>query len=255
MSNPLRPKTLRGAFVEYGISLPPLMVVFQFNPEELTRRRSLRFAAEGETVICDPPEGETEESRERRVVRRQTSLREFHNQDFRDEDGKNVEDLMAIQDRQQVSIQEESISFDIRLDASDDLADGSPLAVALGIAPRLATLELMTHPKGDSLLGAAVDKLLKLDENGFSFTKKPNPPIMLFIWGLGNVLPVNIDSLSITETEFSRWLMPTRATVSVSLTVIEGKSIPYMYSKAVKEATSLINLANITDVAKVVVPG
>lgn len=257
MTNPLRPKTLRGAFVEYGISLPPLIVVFQFNPEELTRRRSLRFSAPGEQVVCEPPEGETEDSSERRTVRLQTSLRQFHNQDFKEEGpaGKNLDDLMYIQKHQEVSVQEESISFDIRLDASDDLGDGDPLAVALGIAPRLATLELMTHPKADSLLGEAVDKLLKLDAKGFSFSKKPKPPMMLFIWGLANVLPVNIDSLSITETEFSRWLMPTRATVSVSLTVIEGKSIPYMYSKVVKEATSLINLANIAEVANVVVPG
>ncbi len=28
------PKILRGAFIEYGISLPPLFVVFQFNPED-----------------------------------------------------------------------------------------------------------------------------------------------------------------------------------------------------------------------------
>ncbi len=255
MSNPLRPKTLRGAFVEYGISIPPLFVVFQFNPEELTRRRSLSFSAEGDQVSCQPPAGGSEGASQRRAPRGQTTLRDFHNQDFKDAEGKNVEDLMAIQERQQVSVQEESISFDLRLDASDGLADGDPLAVALGIAPRLATLELMTHPKGDSLLGAAVDKLFKLDNNGFSFTKKPNPPLVLFIWGLANVLPVNIDSLSITETEFSRWLMPTRATVSVSLTVIEGKSIPYMYSKAVKEVVSLTNLANLAEVANVVVPG
>ena len=249
MSNPLRPKTLRGAFVEYGISIPPLFVVFQFNPEELTRQRSLSFSGEGEEVVCGPTGSATGESR------RPTSLRDFHNQDFRDAEGNDVEDLLAIQERQQVSVQEESIRFDIRLDASDDLAGGDPLAVALGIAPRLATLELLTHPKGDSLLGAAVDALLGLDQEGFSFTKKPNPPMALFIWGLANVLPVNIDSLSITETEFSRWLMPTRATVSVSLTVIEGKSIPYMYSKAVKEVTSLLNLANLAEVANVVVPG
>ncbi len=255
MSNPLRPKTLRGAFVEYGISIPPLFVVFQFNPEELTRQRSLSFSAEGDQVRCQPPAGGSEGASRRRAPRGQTTLRDFHNQDFKDAEGKNVEDLMAIQERQQVSVQEESISFDLRLDASDGLADGDPLAVALGIAPRLATLELMTHPKGDSLLGAAVDKLFKLDNNGFSFTKKPNPPLVLFIWGLANVLPVNIDSLSITETEFSRWLMPTRATVSVSLTVIEGKSIPYMYSKAVKEVVSLTNLANLAEVANVVVPG
>ena len=35
-----RPKILRGAFVEFGISLPPLMVVFQFNPLTISRTRS-----------------------------------------------------------------------------------------------------------------------------------------------------------------------------------------------------------------------
>ena len=29
---PNKPKILRGAFVEFGLSLPPLFVVFQFNP-------------------------------------------------------------------------------------------------------------------------------------------------------------------------------------------------------------------------------
>src|SRR6266542_3962089 len=33
-------KILRGAFVEFGISLPPLIVVFQFNPLTITRTRT-----------------------------------------------------------------------------------------------------------------------------------------------------------------------------------------------------------------------
>jgi hypothetical protein len=43
--------------------------------------------------------------------------------------------------------------------------------------------------------------------------------------------------------------------VAVSLTVIEGPSIPYLYSHAMTEAMSLLNLANLTDVASVVIPG
>jgi hypothetical protein len=113
----------------------------------------------------------------------------------------------------------------------------------------------MVHPKSESLLGAAVDALLGLDEGGFSFTKKANPPLVLFIWGHKRVLPVNINSLNITETEFSPLLDPIRATVNVSLTVIEGSNVPYLYTKAVKEATSVLNLANIADIANVVVPG
>jgi hypothetical protein len=37
--------------------------------------------------------------------------------------------------------------------------------------------------------------------------------------------------------------------------VIEGSNVPYLYTKAVKEATSVLNLANIADIANVVVPG
>ena len=42
---PNKPRILRGAFVEFGLSLPPLVVVFQFNPLQLTRNRSLTFTA------------------------------------------------------------------------------------------------------------------------------------------------------------------------------------------------------------------
>ena len=221
-----KPKILRGAFVEYGFSLPPLFVVFQFNPMELARNRSLSFSA------ASP--GETT-----------SSLRQFH---------KDTDDLLTIQEKQLVTVEEESISFDIRLDATDKLNEGDAITEAFGIAPRLATLELMVHPKDESLLGAAVSSLLG-GSDGFSFTKGENPPMILFIWGLKRVLPVNINSMNITETEFSTTLDPIRATVSVNLTVIEGKNLVYLYSKAVKEVSSALNLANIGDIADIVIPG
>ncbi len=225
-SFPNKPRILRGAFVEFGLSLPPLVVVFQFNPLQLTRNRSLSYA--------------TPSSSQSRTAR------EFHSQ---------VSDLLDLQKQQIVTVQEQTIGFDIRLDATDKLNDRDAIAQQFGIAPQLSTLELMVYPKGESLLGGLVDKLLGLDENGFSFTKKPNPPMILFIWGRKRVLPVNINSLNITESEFSTDLNPVRATVAVNLTVIEGESIPYLYSKAMIEAMSTLNLANITDVANVVIPG
>ena len=79
--------------------------------------------------------------------------------------------------------------------------------------------------------------------------------MILFIWGRKRVLPVNINSMNVTETEFSTDLNPIRATVSVGLTVIEGSNIPYIYSKAMKEVMSVLNLANITDIANVIIPG
>jgi hypothetical protein len=249
-----KPKILRGAFVEYGLSLPPLIVVFQFNPVQLTRNRRLSFSVPNETPTA-PPSESAEGGSQNEILRAlqrgmsagQTSLRQFHQREFEDED-----DLLAIRDQQQVSVQEESISFEIRLDATDKLDEGDTITEQFGIAPQLATLEAMMYPKSESLLGAL---LSLLSPSGFSFTRGDNPPMILFIWGRKRVLPVNINSMNVTETEFSTDLNPVRATVSVGLTVIEGKNIPYTYSKAMKEAMSVLNLANITDIANVAIPG
>ena len=224
-----KPKILRGAFVEYGLSLPPLLVVFQFNPVQLTRNRSLTYAA----------------SSSAQTGGQQGSLRDFHRQ---------YDDLAKLRDEQVVTVQEETIGFQLRLDASDQLNEGDTITEQFGIEPQLSTLELMVHPKEESLIGQALGSLLG-SYGGFSFTRKPNPPLVLFIWGRKRVLPVNINSLNITEILYSTDLNPLRVTADVSLTVIEGKSPPYLYSKAMKEAMSVLNLANITDIANVVVPG
>ncbi|MER2623293.1 MAG: hypothetical protein ABTS22_05060 [Accumulibacter sp.] len=233
---PNKPKILRGAFVEFGLSLPPLVVVFQYNPLQLTRNRSLSFA-----VPTPPPPG-----RKMAPPTMPTrTLRQFHGQ---------FSNLLDLQKQQLVSVQEQSIGFDIRLDATDKLNEGDTITEQFGIAPQIATLEQMVHPKDESLLGAALGALLG-GSKGFSFTRGANPPLVLFIFGRKRVLPVNINSMNITETEFSTDLNPLRATVGVSLTVIEGKSVPYLYSKAMLEAMSVLNLANIASIANVVVPG
>jgi hypothetical protein len=235
---PNKPKILRGAFVEFGLSLPPLVVVFQFNPLQLTRNRSLTFTVPNPPP---PPPGSAAP-----VSQTQTrTLRQFHGL---------FSNLLDLQKQQLVTVQEQSINFDIRLDATDKLNDGDAITEQFGIAPQISTLELMVYPKDESLLGAVVSALLGKPQ-GFSFTRGANPPLILFIFGRKRVLPVNINSMNITETEFSTDLNPIRATVAVNLTVIEGKSVPYLYSKAMTEAMSLLNLANIASIANVVVPG
>jgi hypothetical protein len=235
---PNKPKILRGAFVEFGLSLPPLVVVFQFNPLQLTRNRSLTFTVPNPPP---PPPGSAAP-----VSQTQTrTLRQFHGL---------FSNLLDLQKQQLVTVQEQSINFDIRLDATDKLNDADAITEQFGIAPQIATLELMVYPKDESLLGAVVSALLGKPQ-GFSFTRGANPPLILFIFGRKRVLPVNINSMNITETEFSTDLNPIRATVAVNLTVIEGKSVPYLYSKAMTEAMSLLNLANIASIANVVVPG
>jgi hypothetical protein len=156
--------------------------------------------------------------------------------------------------KQMVTVQEQTIAFDIRLDATDRLDDGDALTEQFGIAPQLSTLEQMVSPKDESLVGKAVGRL-RGEAGGFSFTRGQNPPLVLFVFGRKRVLPVNINSLNITETEFSTDLDPVRATVAVGLTVIESKSVPYLYTKAMTEAMSVLNLANTAALADVVVPG
>ncbi|HEX2084703.1 MAG TPA: hypothetical protein VHF89_03400 [Solirubrobacteraceae bacterium] len=227
--SPNRPKILRGAFVEFGLSVPPLVVAFQFNPVELSRNRSLRFSA---------PRG-------LQAGEAGDALRKFHARQS---------DLTKVRDLQEVGVAEEAIAFELRLDASDGLDEGDALAEQFGIAPRLATLELMVQPKGESVLGQALGALLG-SPGGFSFTKRPNPPLVLFVWGRKRVMPVNINALAIAETEYSADLNPIRATVAVQLTVIEGRSLPQLYTSAMRESMAALNLANLTDVQHVMIPG
>jgi hypothetical protein len=234
---PNKPKILRGAFVEFGLSLPPLVVVFQFNPVQLTRNRSLTFAV----PTPPPPPGSAAPASQAQT----RTLRQFHGQ---------FSNLLDLQKQQLVTVQEQSINFDIRLDATDKLNEGDTITEQFGIAPQIATLEQMVYPKDESLVGAVVSALFGKPK-GFSFTRAANPPLILFIFGRKRVFPVNINSLNITETEFATELNPIRASVAVNLTVIEGKSAPYLYSKAMIEAMSLLNLANIANTADVVVPG
>lgn len=234
---PNKPRILRGAFVEFGLSLPPLAVVFQFNPLQLIRNRSLTFTAPN---IQNAVPGQVGQA-----TAPPRTLRDFHGQ---------FSNLLDLQKEQLVTVQEQTIGFDIRLDASDKLDAGNSVTEQFGIAPEIATLELMVYPKDESVLVGVLSTLLG-NSGGFSFTRSANPPLILFIFGRKRVLPVNITSMNITETEFSSDLNPIRASIAVSLTVIEGKSVPYLYSKAMTEAMSTLNLVNITDLGNVMLPG
>lgn len=238
-----KPKILRGAFFEYGLSIPPLIVPFQFNPEQLTRSRSNSYSV---------PNREAREALNTAANRERTEgwwvpMREFHQRE-------EYSDLGKLREEQQVSVQEETINFELKLDATDDLNDGDPITGEFGVGPRLSTLELMVMPKQDSIIGKALESLVT-GATGHSFTRSANPPMILFIWGRTRVVPVNINSMNITETEFNTVLSPIRATVSISMTVIEGANPLYKVTTAATEIKSLLNLANIADVADVLIPG
>jgi hypothetical protein len=242
MSLTTAPRVLRGAFVEYGLSAPPLLVTFQFNPLELARSRSLSFASPRETVGLGREAGR--DGGGARAFSFTDALRSYHLDNA---------DLLAVRDGQRVSVQEESLSFDIRLDATDLLEAGDPVAARFGVLPQLSILERMVQPRDEGVIGGVMDRLLG-PVLGFSFADAKNPPLILFVWGARRVLPVNITSLSIRETEFSTLLDPVRATVSVQLQVIEGPNPVSLYSRVVQEGTSALGLSQAA-VTNVVIPG
>jgi hypothetical protein len=220
-SFPIRPKLLRGAFVEYGLSLPPLLFAFQFNPETLTRGRTATFQSSGAGGTGSDGSG------------------------CRDGSEQMARSCLA-----QVSVTEENISLTLQLDATEDLDSGDGLTQNFGIGPQLSVLELMIYPKTDQLFGLPIGNLLGTTDQ-FGAAQAKVIPILLFIWGRKRVLPVVMTSLQITEQEYFPDLNPKRASVAVQLKVLEGFNPPYLYTHAARMLLALSNLGHIGDFSSV----
>jgi hypothetical protein len=208
---------LRGALIEYGTSLIgpiPNVVIFQFNPESLSR-----------TLQIPPrPTGATQ----REVT--QAGEKTF-----------------------------EKITFKAHFSAANMLDEGKVLAELFGIGPQLAALEKMVLPSSKlaGLIGAAIDAIGDaLGGGGNDAPAQPIPrekyPRILFIWGLTRVLPVTIDSMTISELEYDSILNPIRAEVDITLSVIAVDDCSddvlakgaLEFSTIAKEAQAIANLAN-----------
>jgi hypothetical protein len=211
------PYLLRGALIEYGSDFMgpiPNVVIFQFNPESLTRNMEIPRRPTG-------------------AGSRETS--------------------------QAGEVPVERITLTAHFSAADQLNRDDPLARAFGIGPQLAALEKMVHPAGkiSGLIGEALDAIgSAISGGGDTSPTQPIPrenyPRILFIWGLTKVLPVVIDSMSITEQHFDPLLNPIQAEVSLGLSVINIDPCSddriakgaMEYSNLVKDAQAITNLAN-----------
>lgn len=210
------PYLLRGALIEYGsdfLGPIPNVVLFQFNPESLSRK------------IQIPPRPTGSKSRET---------------------------------NQAGEIPVEKITLTAHFSAADRLDKDNALAREFGIGPQLAALEKMVHPAGKiaGLISEAIDAIGDaISDSGGNPTQpipRENYPRILFIWGLTKVLPVIIESMSITEQHFDYKLNPIQAEVSLDLSVItvgpcSGDMVAkgaFEYSNLAKEAQAVANLAN-----------
>lgn len=198
---------LKGAFVKLDADLLgglPDIIVFQFNPDSVSRTPTLEEHAGDYVDIGD----------------RQLRTRPFP--------------------------PTESISFSLRLDATDQLAESSLVAAASGLLPTLSALELLMYPKQ-----SLASQLTTFQQPDDHLIDTAQVPPVLFFWGAWRILPVLINSLSITETDFDQLLNPVRAEVSVSLQVLTTQDLTdpdsierkaYLYTQKAKEAMAAVNL-------------
>jgi len=165
----------------------------------------------------------------------------------------------------------ETFSFTLAMDAGDDIADGNAvvagLAEASGIYTRLAALEMLLYPTGSTsggLLGsvsAAAGALTGGSSSGPTRTvPESTMPVVLFIWGIGRIVPVRLTDLTITEKIYDAALNPTHAEAQISLRVLTPAelvaarsdddvlanlaTIAYTYTFTLRQTLAAANLAN-----------
>lgn len=139
----------------------------------------------------------------------------------------------------------ETITLSIEVDASDQLEQGEPIAVASGVNPPLAALEMLLYPKSSTVIANAV-----LANVGNIEIIPPEAPMLLFIWGPTRVLPVRVTSFSITEEAFDTALNPIRAKVDLTLYVLSYADLKqthpgynlFMAYQIAKEALAVKNV-------------
>ena len=119
----------RGALVEYAVSLPPLVLMFEFNPEQISRSRTI-------------------------TVRTGNAPGTRGGYDF-------VLPTETPRVAQGVTVQPETLTIDVLFDATDRMNQGDPIASVQGVQPELDTLRAMVEPDGDGVapVRAAVDLL------------------------------------------------------------------------------------------------
>lgn len=202
---PRSPRLIKGAIV--GLDpVNPLasVIVFQYNPDTMTRRLEARSMGGGDTNdrseafrLTGPPK--------------------------------------------------ETITLNIEVDATDQLEVANPLAVASGVSPTLAALEVLLYPKSEFVIQNEMRA-----RNGDIEIVPPEAPITLFVWGPTRVLPVRVTGFSITEEAYDVYLNPILAKVDLTLAVLSYFDLKvdnpghdlFMAHQIAKEALAVANLQN-----------
>jgi hypothetical protein len=154
-----------------------------------------------------------------------------------------------------------SLFMDATDSIADDGAIGEALGTVSGVATRLAALEMLlfpTAPPGGGLLGSVSAALGASSSGAVTDVPSAQLPTVLFVWGPGRILPVRVSSLSITETLYHPLLLvPTHAQAQVTLEVLTTAQVAavggplgdvargaYRYTNTLRQGLAIANLGN-----------
>ncbi len=197
----------KGVLFEYGFSLPPLALVFDFNPQTISRSRTVTIKtgnAPGARLGFD----------------------------F-------LTPLETPRASQGVELQGEQLSVTILLDATDKMNDGDAIIGQFGIQPQIDTLRSMLEPKVQGPGGLQV--LSSLGGGGArAFERQESASVLVFAWGM-QVLPVFLTGVSQNETLHLPNLLPYRAEMTLTMQVIESNNPFFMAEKARQTAMTALN--------------
>lgn len=198
---------IKGFLVEYALSLPPLVLAFDFNPQSLTRNRSITITL-GSTPATRGGYDFALPTETARVA-------------------------------QGVTVEPESFDIEILLDATDRMNDDDVLAREMGIQPELDTLRSMVEPKVQGPGGLQI--LAGLGFGGQrAFQRAQTASVLLLVWG-SHILPVFLKGIEVAESAHLPSLTPYRATVRLNLQVIEGNNPFYQVEKARQVVGAALN--------------
>lgn len=134
----------------------------------------------------------------------------------------------------------------VEIDAADQLEKPSENALTVdnGLHPAIAALEQLLYPAYPAVIA---NEALALA--GSAFILGEQAPLAFLIWGEKRVLPIQVDSLSITEEAFDQRLNPIRAKVDLSMKVLTYRDLDitnpgywvYLASFTQKEVMATLN--------------
>lgn len=180
----------RGALIEYSNAAKPLELHFEFNPATISRTRSVTVKTGGA-----PGSRGGYDFKNKSEIRRAS---------------------------QGVTVNAESFSVKILLDATDRMDAGDPIATQMGVQPELDVIRSMLEPKIQTPDGArTLAALGQGDERAFS--RQQVASVLLFKWG-EQVLPVFMTQAQFEVKEHLPTLYPYRAEATLTLQVIESSN-------------------------------